>query len=66
MSTGERSIVMTLVKILYAIMENEDRHLFFYLDEPDIFLHPEWQRRFIDALTTLTSNKAIQKRLSSL
>lgn len=64
MSTGERSIVMTIIKMLYSMMENKNKSIVFYMDEPDVFLHPEWQRRLIDALATVT-RRTLPKRLES-
>ncbi|NIG44980.1 ATP-binding protein [Enterobacter sp. Acro-832] len=45
-SSGEQSIILTLVGIASRI----DNNSIIFIDEPEISLHPEWQERFIDFL----------------
>ena len=47
LSHGEKSIYALMLNIQYKIKNSEDNNLIFCLDEPDLSLHPEWQRKFL-------------------
>jgi hypothetical protein len=51
-SSGEQCIVLTMLGIGSEIAENS----LICIDEPEISLHPEWQERYIDLLTTTFSD----------
>jgi predicted ATP-dependent endonuclease of OLD family len=55
LSYGERSIFITNLILLDKIKE-KNTNLIVYLDEPDLTLHPEWQRRFVDNLVKVFSS----------
>lgn len=54
LSDGEMVYLNTFVKIKTAVDESEN--LLLVLDEPDLNLHPEWSRRFIQNLVTTVDN----------
>jgi len=50
LSHGERSILLSNLLIYESIMQNKDENILFLLDEPDITLHPQWQKTYISQL----------------
>jgi predicted ATP-dependent endonuclease of OLD family len=66
LSSGEQQLLLIYGKINYLFFLNEDRnnnHNFVFLfDEPDICLHPNWQKKFINKLVNFLSN---HKKLSN-
>ena len=60
LSHGQRSMTIFLALLLDKIDEL-DKDLIIYLDEPDIALHPKWQKKLIDILVEILSqNKNIK------
>jgi len=55
LSSGEKQILI----ILLTVLLNSDEPIILVLDEPEISLHVEWQRRLIDDLITLNPNMQI-------
>jgi len=55
LSSGEKQILI----ILLTVLLNSDEPIILVLDEPEISLHVEWQRRLIDDLVTLNPNMQI-------
>ncbi len=47
LSHGEKSIYALMLNIQYKIINSEENNFIFCLDEPDLSLHPEWQRKFL-------------------
>jgi len=66
LSHGERSIFLTNL-ILFDKVEEKNTDLIIYLDEPDLTLHPEWQKKYINELvkTFSTWNKKIHFIITS-
>lgn len=68
-SEGQKYFLDLLGKIFYPIECAEDKELsLIIIDEPDIFMHPEWCRRFIDILCqelALYSTKNVQFVMST-
>jgi predicted ATP-dependent endonuclease of OLD family len=60
LSHGEKSIYGLMVNLKYKISNLEKSKFLFCLDEPDISLHPEWQRKFILELFTYINNKNVE------
>ena len=49
MSSGEQGIVLTFLGIASEIEDNS----LIIIDEPEISLHPAWQEKFVDLLTSI-------------
>lgn len=48
LSSGEQAILNMYSSFYYAICKKEDsRNLLIIFDEPELYFHPEWQRRFV-------------------
>ncbi len=60
LSHGEKSIYGLMVNLKYKIMNSERSKFLFCLDEPDISLHPEWQRKFISELFKYINNQNVE------
>lgn len=43
--------IQALITLLFPIFIRKDEHTLIFIEEPEIHLHPHWQRRFIDALS---------------
>ncbi len=50
LSHGEKSIFGQFLSI-YDKLNNIDRNLLIYLDEPDLSLHPNWQKKYLNELS---------------
>ncbi len=55
LSSGEKQILI----ILLSVLLNSDEPIILVLDEPEISLHVDWQRRLIDDLITLNPDMQI-------
>ena len=51
MSHGEKVIFSQLLSIFFYINANEE--LLFLFDEPEIALHPNWQRKYLNEVINL-------------
>ncbi|MGJ0377155.1 AAA family ATPase [Aliarcobacter cryaerophilus] len=50
LSDGEQQLLLVFAKIYYlirTIYKESSKELIFLIDEPDTFLHPDWQRNFV-------------------
>ena len=56
LSQGERKLFTELLMIFDALKQKEEKSFFLALDEPDLTLHPQWQKRYIKELINLLSN----------
>lgn len=69
LSSGESSMLKLYSRLYYALKNQQDgwncEEIHFFLDEIDLYLHPEWQRqwlqRFIDGLKYI--GKALDRNL---
>jgi len=66
LSHGERSIFIGNL-ILFDKVKEKNTNLIIYLDEPDLTLHPEWQKKYINELIKTFSswNKKIHFIITS-
>ena len=55
MSSGEKQILAILLTVL--VEDNQNYVLF--MDEPEVSLHVDWQKRLIDLIQTLNPNVQI-------
>ena len=55
LSTWEFTLLLTIVKSILSMDQLSEKTTYLIFDEPDLSLHPEWQRRFIDILTIITT-----------
>lgn len=55
LSHGERSILLSNALIYDSIIENKNQEVLICLDEPDLSLHPEWQKKYINELIKMFS-----------
>jgi predicted ATPase len=55
LSHGEQNIFGQLLNIYFYTQKNDKR--LFLFDEPEISLHPEWQRRYLDELIVLLKKR---------
>jgi len=68
LSSGQEKLLYTIVNIYNKIIEFDkigfNKNIFIILDEPEIFLHPDWQKQFnkilIDFLKFKFSDKKFQ------
>ena len=67
LSHGERSILLANALIYESIIENKNQEILICLDEPDLSLHPEWQKRYINELIKMFSkqNKSLHFLITS-
>jgi len=56
LSHGEKTFYSQFVFIFYKIYNNQNKNNLLLFDEPDLSLHPEWQRRYFDELVKITKN----------
>ncbi|MCX6074927.1 MAG: AAA family ATPase [Campylobacterales bacterium] len=57
LSHGQKSIYGQMINLLYKLDMSAERNFLFFLDEPDLSLHPKWQQKFLsDFITTFTSS----------
>ena len=61
LSQGERKFFTESLMIFDAIMKSEKDEILLVLDEPDLTLHPEWQKRYMSELIKLISNFSNKK-----
>lgn len=70
-STGEQAILTTFSRIYNIIIKDKLKYekIILLLDEPDIYMHPEWQRKFlsmfIEFIQTTFEGKKFQIILTS-
>ena len=55
LSQGERKLFAEFLMIFDAISKNDKNEIFLVLDEPDLTLHPQWQKNYIKELIKLLS-----------
>jgi len=55
LSQGERKLFTELLMVHDAIIKTEKEDVFVVLDEPDLTLHPEWQRKYINEMIDFLS-----------
>ena len=57
LSEGQKQVLLTL-GIKSILGENEENALYLY-DEPDVFLHPKWQQKFVDNIRMGLDNSSM-------
>lgn len=62
LSSGEKNLYGQLINIHYYGIKDDNESLIFLFDEPEITLHPNWQRRYIKELNCVA--KRLNKRIS--
>jgi predicted ATP-dependent endonuclease of OLD family len=55
LSQGERKLFTEHLMIHHAIAKTEKEDIFVVLDEPDLTLHPDWQRKYLNETIRLLS-----------
>jgi len=55
LSHGERSILLSNALIYESVMDAKKQDILICLDEPDLSLHPEWQKKYINELVKMFS-----------
>ncbi len=60
LSHGEKTIFGLMLNMYYFLVKNQKENILFLLDEPDLSLHPSWQKNFIYEVTNLL--KKINKK----
>jgi predicted ATPase/polyhydroxyalkanoate synthesis regulator phasin len=56
LSSGERKLFTEMLMIFDAIKNSEENDVLVVLDEPDLALHPDWQKKYISEMIKLLSN----------
>lgn len=56
LSHGERKLFTEMLMIYHEITETQKNDIFIVLDEPDLTLHPDWQRKYLNEMLKLLSN----------
>ena len=56
LSSGEKEWSYMFLKSYYEIVSNKSNNIVYGFDEPDNFLHPYWQKRFINDLINVFQN----------
>ena len=63
LSNGERKLILLFANIFYIIRKlyatEEEKSFYILLDEPDIYLHPEWQKKLIKLFHLFLSSNEI-------
>lgn len=62
LSSGEREYIKLFTHIIYHLQQ-EDRRDIFFLDEPDLALHPNWQKRLTNDLLHFTKRYTEEKSI---
>jgi len=57
LSHGEKILFGQLLNIYYISTKKEENNFIFLLDEPEISLHPNWQKSYISEVNTLLSKQ---------
>jgi len=55
LSHGERSILLSNALLYESAMDKTSQDILICLDEPDLSLHPEWQKKYINELIKMFS-----------
>ena len=55
LSSGEKQMLV----ILLTVLVEDDQHYVLFMDEPEVSLHIEWQKRLIDLIVELNPNVQI-------
>lgn len=53
LSHGEKTLFGNLINIYYYCHISKSKNICFLFDEPDVFLHPNWQKKYINEILTL-------------
>ncbi len=61
LSTGQEQFIKNLALINRHISKSKEKNIILFLDEPDMYFHPEWQRLFIYFLTEFLKRKFPEK-----
>ena len=61
LSQGERKLFTEMLMIFDEIKQSENNNFLLLLDEPDLSLHPDWQKRYISEMIKLLSNFSEKK-----
>ena len=56
LSFGERKLFTEMLMIFNEIKESKNKDILIVLDEPDLTLHPDWQKKYINEMVKLLSN----------
>ena len=64
LSSGEKNLYGQLINIYYYNVKYDNQELIFLFDEPEITLHPNWQRHYIKELYLIARN--LNKRMTFL
>ena len=48
-----------MLAILLTVLVEDDQHYVLFMDEPEVSLHVEWQKRLIDLILELNPNVQI-------
>ena len=63
MSSGERAF-LGLFSRFYSVIEKIDKkNVLIVMDEPEMFMHPEWQRKFINIFIKFSENIFLGKKI---
>jgi len=67
LSYGEKMILTQLINIFYKVVTSDKKSILIVLDEPDISLHPSWQKKYLSQIYYFLSkiDKKIQILLST-
>ena len=57
LSHGQKSMYGQMINLLYKIDLSPEKNFLFFLDEPDLSLHPEWQQNFLSEFINLFSGR---------
>jgi predicted ATPase len=61
LSQGERKLFTEMLMIFDEIKQSENNNFLLLLDEPDLTLHPDWQKKYISEMIKLLSNFSEKK-----
>ncbi|MBU3014426.1 ATP-binding protein [Poseidonibacter lekithochrous] len=56
LSSGEQKIIVLFSKLYYLVSRTKKKEILILLDEPDNYLHPNWQRKFINNFLSFIQN----------
>ena len=68
LSSGEQKIIILFSKLYYLISKNEKKDILILFDEPDNYLHPNWQKKLISYILSFFKNTKLfdEKKINIL
>jgi len=63
LSHGEKIFFGVVVNIIYFFQNSRNNNFLLFFDEPDLSLHPNWQKKYLDYLIKFLRNNYTDKKI---